>query len=125
MKILSDVVGDLIERGYVLNFDSLGQVTFELNSDKAEQLPEADFSIDEVYRCRESEDDPDIIYVFAITSVKYNMRGVVVNMLTSESTLTLSEILHTIKERLATWWPYVKKNKNERHGISNVCHDIH
>lgn len=97
MKVLNDVVCELLDKGYMLSFDVLEQVKFELNDDTAEQLPVADFSIDEIYRCREHQHDPNVVYVFAISSVKHNLKGIVINLITAEVTITWGDVYEKVK----------------------------
>ena len=74
---LSEAVNDLVKRGYISNFnikkDSLTCIENEIN------LHPADFEIDEVHRFEGNTDPGDENVLYAISSVKYQMKGLLVN----------------------------------------------
>ena len=74
---LSEAVNDLVKRGYISNFnikkDSLTCIENEIN------LHPDDFEIDEVHRFEGNTDPGDENVLYAISSVKYKMKGLLVN----------------------------------------------
>ena len=74
---LSEAVNDLIKRGYISNFnikkDSLTCIENEIN------LHPDDFEIDEVHRFEGNTDPGDENVLYAISSVKFQMKGLLVN----------------------------------------------
>lgn len=74
---LSEAVNDLVKRGYISNFnikkDSLTCIENEIN------LHPDDFEIDEVHRFEGNTDPGDENVLYAISSVKYQMKGLLVN----------------------------------------------
>lgn len=98
IKILSDVIGALLEQGYSLDFEALEQIRCNQDSCSIATLKANEFVIDEVYRCSEYERSSEIIYVFAISSQKYMIKGITISTTASESSITVGEILHKIKE---------------------------
>ena len=74
---LSEAVNDLVKRGYISNFnikkDSLTCIENEIN------LHPDDFEIDEVHRFEGDTDPGDENVLYAISSVKYQMKGLLVN----------------------------------------------
>ena len=74
---LSEAVNDLVKRGYISNFnikkDSLTSIENEIN------LHPDDFEIDEVHRFEGNTDPGDENVLYAISSVKYQMKGLLVN----------------------------------------------
>lgn len=74
---LSEAVNDLVKRGYTSNFniksDCLTCAENEIN------LHPEDFEIDEVHRFEGNTDPGDENVLFAISSGKYDMKGLLVN----------------------------------------------
>lgn len=74
---LSEAVNDLVSRGYVYNFnlknDCIKCVENEIN------IHPEDFNIDEVHRFEGNTDPGDENVLFAISSDKYNIKGLLVN----------------------------------------------
>lgn len=74
---LSEAVNDLVKRGYISNFnikkDSLTCIENEIN------LHPDDFEIDEVHRFEGNTDPGDENVLYAISSVKFQMKGLLVN----------------------------------------------
>ena len=80
MKIyetLSEAISDLTKRGYTFNFnikhDCIACVENSIN------LQPDEFEIDEVHRFQEMSDVGDENVLYAISSDKYNMKGLLVN----------------------------------------------
>ncbi|HLG35267.1 MAG TPA: phosphoribosylpyrophosphate synthetase [Bacteroidia bacterium] len=76
-ETLSEAINDLTKRGYVFNFnikqDCIGCVENNIN------LHPDEFEIDEVYRFQEMSDVGDENILYAISSHKNNMKGILVN----------------------------------------------
>ena len=76
-ETMSEAVNDLVKRGY----------THDFNIDKnclvcvgtTHQLSPKDFEIDEVYRFEGETDPGDENIVYAISSPKYGLKGILVN----------------------------------------------
>jgi hypothetical protein len=94
-KVLSDIIGDLLDRGYSLDFEELQQMRFNLGEQDIQVLSANEFVIDEVYCC--GDDSPEVMYVFAVSSVRYRMKGIVINAITTDTSITLGEIFQKIK----------------------------
>ncbi|MBO9154136.1 hypothetical protein ACFOTA_18115 [Chitinophaga sp. GCM10012297] len=88
VKLLDDVIEDLLERGYSLGFGALA---------KGHVLLAKDFAIDEIVRCWEYDHAAGMIYVFAISSVKYGVKGIVVNAIREETAFTYRQVFSRIK----------------------------
>jgi|GEM_PF-6443342 len=95
IKALDDIIGDLLDRGYSLGFEELQRTRLDLGEEHIQTLSANEFVIDEVYCC--SDGLQDVIYVFAVSSVRYRIRGVVINTVTTETSITLKEIFQKIK----------------------------
>jgi hypothetical protein len=78
-ETLVDATNDLLQRGYTAN------LSFEDNSDAIEdksqniKLNADDFEVDEFYRFEGPSNPSDMSIVYAISSVKYNLKGVLVD----------------------------------------------
>jgi len=74
---LSEAVNDLVKRGYTNNFnlknDCISCVENEIN------IHPEEFDIDEVHRFEGDTDPGDENVLFAISSAKYKLKGLLVN----------------------------------------------
>jgi hypothetical protein len=77
MTTLSQVMSVLRERGYTEDFN-LKQDYIECPNGKCFMYPE-EFSIDKVYRFEGESDPADQAILYAISSEKYNLKGVLVD----------------------------------------------
>lgn len=76
---VTEAVNDLAERGYTTDF-AIGEDDDCLTSKQTSlQLSPDDFEIDEIYRFEGNTDPGDEMIVYAISSEKYKIKGVVVN----------------------------------------------
>lgn len=93
---LTEAINDLISRGYVLNFnikwDCLECVENSIN------LYPDDFEIDEAYRFQEMSDPDDESILYAISSAKYNQKGLLVNAFGIYSETASAELVAKISK---------------------------
>ena len=76
---VTDAMEDLKKRGYTANFSSdENKQCLICNSPVVELSPDA-FEIDEIYRFEGITDPGDEMIVMAISSEKFNIKGMVVN----------------------------------------------
>ncbi|GGG50579.1 phosphoribosylpyrophosphate synthetase [Bizionia arctica] len=76
---VSEATNDLLKRGYTTNFSLMSEEECLICHKTSVQLSPDDFEIDEIYRFDGMTDPGDDMIVYAISSTKYNMKGVVVN----------------------------------------------
>lgn len=76
-ETLSEAITDLTKRGYVFNFN-IKQACIECAENNITLHPD-EFEIDEVYRFQEMSDVGDENILYAISSHKNNMKGILVN----------------------------------------------
>jgi len=76
-ETLSEAINDLTKRGYVFNFN-LKQDCIECVENNINLHPD-EFEIDEVYRFQEMSDVGDENILYAISSPKNNVKGILVN----------------------------------------------
>lgn len=76
---LSQAVDDLIKRGYTTDFLIQEEKECLLCNNNSLELSPEDFEIDEVYRFEGMTDPGDESIVFAISSSKHGIKGLVIN----------------------------------------------
>jgi hypothetical protein len=74
---LVEATNDLMKRGYTENLSLEGDTVDD--KDKKIQMMADDFEIDEFYRFEGASNPSDMSIVYAVTSRKYNLKGVLVN----------------------------------------------
>jgi hypothetical protein len=74
---LVEATNDLMKRGYTANLSLEGD-TIDDKSQNIHMGPE-DFVIDEFYRFEGPSNPSDMSIVYAVTSDKYNLKGVLIN----------------------------------------------
>ena len=74
---LVEATNDLMKRGYTENLSLEGDTVDD--KDKNIHMTADDFVIDEFYRFEGETNPSDMSIVYAVTSAKYNLKGVLVN----------------------------------------------
>jgi hypothetical protein len=80
MKTYDNVVeatNDLMKRGYTANLSLEGDTIDD--KDKGIHMTADDFEIDEFYRFEGPSNPSDMSIVYAVTSAKYDLKGILVN----------------------------------------------
>lgn len=107
---LVEAITHLLTKGYDPDFKPLGG--------KASGLPKAhslnyspdDFFIDEIFRCEDGEgEEKEITYVFAVSSRRYGLKGIVTNILKEEDSENLG-LLRKIRMAFSGFREYFSKN---------------
>jgi hypothetical protein len=100
---LVDATNDLMKRGYSANLSLEGDTI----DDKAQdiKLTADDFKIDEFYRFEGATNPSDMSIVYAVSSEKYNLKGVLINAYgvyanTSESAIEAKLRHHQVSDNL-------------------------
>jgi hypothetical protein len=99
-ETVSEAVNDLIKRGYTTDFEILAEKDCLVNHKTSAQLSPDDFEIDETYRFEGNTDPGDEMIVFAISSKKNDMKGIVVNAFGIYSDSATSKIVERLKRHL-------------------------
>lgn len=99
-ETVSEALTDLIKRGYTTDFSILIQKECLVYNKTAKELSPNEFEIDEIYRFEGSSDPGDEMIIFAISSSKYNIKGVVVNAYGMYSDSMSSKIVERLKKHL-------------------------
>lgn len=97
MTTLSEVLNNLREEGYTVDFN-LGSDSLHVLKDKLQIYPD-DFVVDRHYRFEGMSDPSDQAVVYAISSSKFNLKGVVVNGYGIYADDDTSELMKTIQEK--------------------------
>lgn len=96
---VSEAVNDLQKRGYNTNFSLLtGKECLICNHTSLTLSPE-EFQIDEIYRFEGMTDPGDEMIVIAISSIKHQVKGVVVNGFGTYADGLTSKITQAIRKR--------------------------
>jgi hypothetical protein len=76
-ETLVDATNDLMKRGYTANLSMEGDTIDDKSKDI--HMTADDFSIDEFYRFEGQSNPADMSIVYAVSSPKYNLKGIIVN----------------------------------------------
>ena len=99
-ETVSEAVNDLNKRGYVTDFSILVEKECLICNKTAAQLSPDEFEIDEIYRFEGMTDPGDEMIVFAISAIKHNMKGIVVNAFGVYSDSVTSKIIEQLHRHL-------------------------
>ena len=92
---VTEAVNDLVKRGYAYNFnlkeDCIECKTHDLN------LKPDEFKIDEVYRFEGDTDPADETIVYAISSTKHKLKGILVNAFGTYSDTASNDLIAKLK----------------------------
>jgi len=72
-----DATNDLMQRGYIANLSLEGDTVDDKSQDI--HMTADDFEIDEFYRFEGASNPEDMSIVYAVTSKKYSLKGILVN----------------------------------------------
>ncbi len=96
---VSEAINDLIKRGYTIDFSIHPEQDCLVCSATTDPLSPEEFEIDETYRFEGITDPGDEMIVFAISSKKHNLKGIVVNAYGVYSDSRISKIVERLKKR--------------------------
>ena len=99
-ETVSEAVNDLYKRGYTTDFSIQSEKDSLICNETSVQLSPDEFEIDETYRFEGDTDPGDEMIVFAISSTKHKMKGVVVNAYGMYSDTNTSKIVERLKKHL-------------------------
>ncbi|MBL7923641.1 MAG: phosphoribosylpyrophosphate synthetase [Bacteroidia bacterium] len=99
-ETVSEALKDLKDRGYTTDFSILAEQNCLVCNKTTLQLAPEDFEIDEVYRFEGNTDPGDEMIVFAISSGKHAIKGVVVNAYGLYADAAASKIVERLKQHL-------------------------
>ncbi len=95
---VTEAVNDLQLRGYTINFN-LKPDCVE-SAEKHISIHPKDFEIDEVYRFEGNSDPGDESIVYAISSVKENVKGILVNAFGTYAETFSSELIAKLSSHI-------------------------
>jgi len=76
---LTQAINDLFDRGYTIDFALYAENNCLVCHKTAVRLEPDDFSIDEIHRFEGNSDPGDEMILFAVSSEKHHVKGIVVN----------------------------------------------
>jgi hypothetical protein len=97
---VSQAINGLANRGYNTDFEVLAEKECLESHLSNIQLSPAEFEIDEVYRFEGDTDPADEMILFAISSKKHNVKGIVLNAYGMYSNSLSSKIVERLKAHL-------------------------
>jgi len=100
VQLLGDIIANLLSQGYCLDFEALEQFKLDWSDKGLLKSAAKEFVVDKVYRCCEYEGANEMVYVFALSSVKLGLKGIVVNIVTPGSTFSLKEWYQKLKTNI-------------------------
>ncbi|MBZ0247210.1 MAG: phosphoribosylpyrophosphate synthetase [Cyclobacteriaceae bacterium] len=101
LETLSEVLNDLSLRGYTLDFSLHSEKDCLICRKTTRHLSSDEFDVDEYYRFEKATDSRDEVILYALSSSKYNVKGVVVNTLGIYANGSTSKIVEKLKQSLA------------------------
>ena len=75
----SEAINDLVKQGYTANFSLLADRECLLCHSTSQELSPEDFEIDQIHRFDGMTDPADEMIVYAVSSEKFGLKGLVVN----------------------------------------------
>lgn len=97
-ETVSEAIRDLSKRGYITDFKALTENESLIFNNSIKQLSPDQFKIDETYRFEGETDPGDQMIVFAISSAKHKMKGIVVNAYGMYSDSATSKIVEQLTQ---------------------------
>lgn len=99
-ETVSEAINDLAKRGYTTDFKIHAEEEKIICQKTFIQLSPDDFEIDETYRFEGETDPGDEMIVFAISSKKNNMKGILVNGYGTYADSGTSKIVEKLKRHI-------------------------
>jgi len=90
---VSEATNDLLKRGYITDFKILVEEDCLVCNKSSTQLSPDEFEIDEVHRFEGDTDPADEMILYAISSLKHDIKGVVINVYGAYVDSATSEII--------------------------------
>jgi iron-sulfur cluster repair protein YtfE (RIC family) len=128
-ETVSEAMNDLYKRGYTTDFQIHSEKECIICNNHLTQLSPEEFEIDETYRFEGNTDPGDEMIVFAISSLKHNIKGIIVNAYGMYSDSTTSKIVERLANHIKTKNPqkraeYLKPLSREHHYGLLLCWKI-
>lgn len=96
-ETLSEAMSDLSSRGYTLDFALHRDKDCLVCSQTTRHLSPEEFEIDEIYRFEGDTDPGDEMILYALSSSKYDVKGIVVNAFGMYANAATSKIVEKLK----------------------------
>jgi hypothetical protein len=99
-ETVSEAVDDLAKRGYTKDFLVEAEKDCITNNNDALSLSPEEFEIDEIYRFEGMSDPADESIIFAISSLKHNVKGIVINSFGADFGYRSSKLVEYLNKHL-------------------------
>lgn len=107
---VSETINELAKRGYTTDFKLLAEEECLYCNKSETQLSPEEFEIDEIHRFEGESDPGDEMIVFAISSVKHDIKGIIVNAYGTYSDPSTSKIIARLKKHIDKTKPIKRDN---------------
>ncbi len=97
---LSEAVNDLIKRGYTTDFLLQEEKECLYCQEHSLELSPEEFTIDEIYRFEGMSDPADESIVFAVSSEKHGVKGLIINSFGADFGYRSSKLVEHLKRHL-------------------------
>ncbi|NUM32776.1 MAG: hemerythrin domain-containing protein [Bacteroidetes bacterium] len=118
-----EALTELHKKGYTLDFSILDEQDCIYCHNQNHSLSADEFVIDEIYRFEGDTDPGDEMIVYAISSSKHNLKGVLTNAYGIYSDSKNSKIVEKLKYKVTSKIKPIKRNK-ELIGLSREHHHV-
>lgn len=114
-RTVIEAVSELLEKGYTIDFSALENAFSGFKKPHSFNISPDDFFIDEIYQCKEEGDNglTESTFVFAISSNKYKLKGIAVNVL-KEDEYEGPGLMYRIKNIFGALRNWMTGNKEAR-----------
>ncbi|MBL7933981.1 MAG: hypothetical protein JNL60_18905 [Bacteroidia bacterium] len=107
---VAGAISHLLAKGYTADFEACENGVCVVPREHSFNRSPDDFFIDEIFRCEEGEgEEHEVIYVFAVSSRKYGLKGIVTNILKEEDPENIS-FIQKMKLAFLGFREYLLKN---------------
>ncbi|WMJ73603.1 hemerythrin domain-containing protein [Cytophagaceae bacterium ABcell3] len=123
-ETVTEAVNYLVKKGYTYDFNIVAGQDCLVCQKKQLRLPSDDFQIDGFYRFEGVSDPGDAMIVFAVSSTKFGVKGIVVNAYGMYADAASSEIVEKLIKKAKE--KQIKKDPIKRHqGLIHLSRDHH
>ncbi len=110
-RTVIEAVSELLEKGYTIDFSTLENTLSGFKKPHSFNTSPDDFFIDEIYRCKEEDEgSTESTFVFAISSSKYKLKGIAINVIREDESEDPG-LMHRIKHMFGSLRNWMSGNK--------------
>lgn len=99
IRLLHEVIGELIDNGYLLQSEI--SEYFQILKNSKTEISASEFKVDNIYKCYDETDSEEVI-VFAVSSAKYGLKAISISIVTAEE---VESLIYSLFHKI---WFYLK-----------------